>query len=371
MNLVDLELADFRSFATASFRPEPEGITVVTGPNGAGKTTLLEAVAYLGIQRSFRATPREALVRTGQERAVLRARLNENRREVLVEAEIVPGGRSRAQLNRQPARPRDLARAVPVTVFCPDDLGLVQGGPARRREVLDDGLAVLDPMTGALVEQVERILRQRGALLRQSGGRLSPEVAQTLDVWDERLATTGDRLASAREELARAVEPLLDESYASLAGVGAERPGEPLVELRYVRSWEGTLASALAVVRGDDVRRGVSTVGPHRDDLEIRLAGRDSRVQASQGEQRCLALALRLAVHRLLLQRSGQVPILLLDDVFSELDPRRSAALLRELPMGQALLTTATPLPAGAQVARVVDVATVGERPGWQERTPA
>ena len=371
MQLVELELCDFRSFAAATFRPEATGITVIVGPNGSGKTTLLEAVGYLGTQRSFRATPREALVRTGEDHAVVRARLQEDRREVLVEADIVPGGRSRAQVNRQAARSRrDLAKAVPVTIFCPDDLGMVQGAPARRRALLDDALALLDPMSAALVDQVERILRQRASLLRQAGGRSTPEVLQSLEVWDERLGTAGGHLVEAREELVGTLGPLLEHSYSALAGRGSPPPG-PLTDLAYRRSWEGPLTEALVGARRDDLRRGVSTIGPHRDDLAIALGGRDSRIQASQGEQRCLALALRLAVHRLVTERLGQPPILLLDDVFSELDPTRSSALLRELPAGQALLTTATPVPATTAVAAVVDVATVGQRPGWTERTPA
>ena len=371
MNLVELELSDFRTFAEASFRPEPQGITVISGPNGSGKTTLLEAVGYLGTQRSFRGSPREALVRTGAERAIIRASLREENHNLLVEAELVPGGRSRIQLNRQPARTRrELTRAVPVTVFSPDDLALVQGPPAGRRDVLDDALSLLEPMGGALVEEVERILRQRGALLRQSGRRAGADVLQSLDVWDQRLADAGTELANKREDLVTNLAPVVERAYRALAEVGPDRPSL-LVRLAYRRSWSAELADALAQVRQDDLRRGVSTTGPHRDELVIELDGRDGRTQASQGEQRCLALALRLAVHQLVTGRLGQPPILLLDDVFSELDPRRSQALLRELPVGQALLTTASPLPEEASAASVVDIATIGRRSGQAEKTPA
>jgi DNA replication and repair protein RecF len=368
MSLDRLELVDFRSFARGVLEPDPAAATVLTGPNGAGKTTVLEAVAYLGLQRSFRGAPREVLVRAGCERAVVRAELRSGEAPVLVEAEVAVAGRSRAQVNRQPARSRAvLAEAVPVTVFSPDDLGIVQGGPARRRDVLDDALRQVDPRSGALVDEVERVLRQRAALLRQAGGRLGREVADTLEVWDERLSSAGTALVTAREVLVAELEPAVAGSYAGLASGGREAPhagARAGVTLAYRRSWEGDLATALAAARTDDVRRAATTVGPHRDELELGIGGHPARLQASQGEQRCLALAVRLAVHRLVTGRTGAAPILLLDDVFSELDPSRSCALVRELPAGQSLVTTAVPLPAGVTVGATVDVRELGCRPG-------
>lgn len=346
--------------------PWPEGATVLTGPNGSGKTTLLEAMAYLGSQRSFRGAPREAMVRGGCRRAVVRGVLHAEEALVLVEAEVSPAGRQRAQVNRQPVRSRAvLAEAVPVTVFCPGDLGLVQDGPARRRELLDEALLVVDRRTGGLVDEVERILRQRGALLRHMTDRLDPDAASTLDVWDTRLAASGSELAVAREALVEELGPLVAESYGGLAGGGARTggAGRGEVTLAYHRSWEGDLGPALAAMRREDVRRGMTTVGPHRDELELAIAGRPARTEASQGEQRSLALALRLAVHRLATARTGAAPVLLLDDVFSELDPLRSRALVHELPNDQALVTTAVPLPAGVLVAGAVDVRELGCRP--------
>jgi len=357
-----LTLEDFRIFEWCRFAPDPEGTTVITGPNGTGKTTVLEAVAYLGTQRSFRGSQREAMVRSGRDTAVIRAELTRAGLPLLVEAEVAAQGRSRAQVNRQAVRTRrELAEAVPVTVFSPEDLGIVQGAPGRRRELLDDALRILDPKAAAVLDEVDRVLRQRGALLRQCGGRLGPEIASTLDVWDERLAAAGTELAEARAELARALQPPVAGAYAALArpGPGAARGGGPgpstEAAIAYRPTWEGPLAEALARARLDDVRRGATTVGPHRDDLVLSVGGRDARVQASQGEQRCLALALRLGVHRLVTERLGVPPILLLDDVFSELDPVRSHALVTEIPAGQALLTTAVPLPAGVEVAGVLD----------------
>jgi DNA replication and repair protein RecF len=359
VSLEHLHLLDFRAYGEATFSPDVEGTTVISGPNGTGKTTLLEAVGYLGTQRSFRGATREVMVRNGCDRAFVRAELQRDGLPLLVEAELSVQGRSRAQVNRQPTNSRrDLATAVPVTVFSPEDLGVVQGGPARRRELLDDALSLLDPRAASLADEAERILRQRGALLRQSGGRLSPEIETSLDVWDERLAEAGDALAEARRELALRLQPSVTESYEALA----QTTGAP-VTLVYRQSWEGPLSSALVASRRDDLRRGSSTVGPHRDDLLVTLAGRDTRTQGSQGEQRCVALALRLAIHRLVGEHNGALPILLLDDVFSELDPARSKALLTQLPKGQTLLTTAVPLPDGVEVSAVVDATELGIRP--------
>jgi DNA replication and repair protein RecF len=331
------------------------------GANGAGKTNLLEAIGWLATLSSFRGAPNEALVRVGAARAVVRAEGDRDGRALLVEAELPTRGRTRVQVNRQPLRrTRDLLGALRVSVFSPDDLLLVKGGPAERRRLLDEALVALSPRWDALQGDVERVLRQRGALLKQAGGRLGPDVATTLDVWDAKLASAGSELARGRGELVATLEPVVTKAHDQLALSRSE------VGLAYEASWAGSagdlsaerLAAALSAARQDDVRRGVSTVGPHRDELVLRLAGLPARLYASQGEQRTLALALRLAVHATVADRVGTPPILLLDDVFSELDPTRTEALVAHLPAGQALLTTAGDLPSGMQAdatVRVVD----------------
>jgi DNA replication and repair protein RecF len=188
---------------------------------------------------------------------------------------------------------------------------------------------------------------------------VSADVASTLDVWDQRLADAGKILVTARERLVNALEQYVGPAYGRLAGT----PERVLVTQHYVRSWDGELLDALVAHRTDDLRRGVNTVGPHRDDLHLSLEGREARTHASQGEQRCLALALRIGVHQLVVAKTPLVPTLLLDDVFSELDPDRSRALVAELPEGQAILTTAAPLPSGISVAQVVDIAQVVQAP--------
>ena len=351
-----VELADFRMFHAASVSPETEGTTVIAGPNGTGKTSILEALAYLGTRRSFRGAPPEALVRGGSERAIIRADIERRDSPTLVEAEIVTGGRGRTKVNRKAATSRTaLAGAAPCTVFSPEDLAIIRGGPRGRREVLDDALALLDTEGARAADETERVLRQRAALLRQAGGRATREVDTTLDVWDQRLADAGKVLVAARERLVGELESPVGPTYGALAG--SDDPA--LLRMRYQRSWAGDLLDALGACRADDLRRGVNTIGPHRDDLLLVLDGREARTHASQGEQRCVALALRLGVHHLVCAKTPLVPTLLLDDVFSELDPGRSRALVAELPAGQALLTTAAPLPRGVDVARVLAVETL------------
>jgi DNA replication and repair protein RecF len=326
---------------------------VLIGDNGQGKTNVLEALGYAATLSSFRGVPIDALIQEGHPRAVVRAELDAAGREVLVEAELTPNGRGRVAVNRQPLRrARDLVGLVRVSVFAADDLELVKGGPAARRHYLDDLLVARHPKQAALVSDVDRILRQRNALLRQAGGRATPDTVATLDVWDERFASAGDELGAARERLVERLEPALAKAYEQVAGQPLE------VAARYEPPWRGDgLAAALRHARDDDLRRGVTTVGPHRDEIGLRLRGLAARTQASQGEQRSLALALRLAAHATVIEDTSETPVLLLDDVFSELDATRAEALLAHLPAGQALLTTATAVPPAARPDLVVHVA--------------
>lgn len=349
MELTTLWLADFRSYHEVEVRFSP-GFTALVGSNGMGKTNLLEALSLLSTTRSFRGAPPEAMVRVGAERAVVRAQGRRDDRDVLIELELPRQGRSRVQVNRQRLRrTRDLLGALRTTVFTPDDLALVKEGPALRRQYLDDLLVALEPPTDQLLSDLDRVLRQRGALLKQLGGRIDESAGYTLDVWDDKLARLGAQLTSERRTLLDALGPRVEEAYRQLAGSDAA------VGLSYRPSWSPPdLAAALADARRDDVRRGVTTVGPHRDDVLIELDGLPARTQASQGEQRTLALALRLAGHRLVAQRLDETPLLLLDDVLSELDPARAQALLDHLPPGQVVITSAQPLPASARTDRLL-----------------
>jgi DNA replication and repair protein RecF len=347
-----LWLTDFRSYTSVEL-DLADGLTAVLGDNGHGKTNLLEALGYLATLRSFRGAATDALIRVGAERAVVRAEGTRDGRELLLEAEIVAGGRNRILVNRQKlTRARDLLGALRVTVFSPDDLALVKGGPGERRRYLDDVLVALHPRYDALQADVERILRQRNALLKQcaGGSRFDESAAFTLDVWDAKLAEAGTQLGEARRDLVERLQPALGAAYAALASTSA-------VTAAYDAPWLDTgLGTALAAARADEVRRGLTLAGPHRDDLAVHLDGLPARTHASQGEQRSLALALRLAGHALVTAETGSPPVLLLDDVFSELDPERSDALLAHLPAGQAILTSAAGLPPRAQPDLVVRI---------------
>jgi DNA replication and repair protein RecF len=346
-----LWLTDFRNYATAEVRLAP-GLTAIVGDNGEGKSNLLEALGWLTTLSSFRGAPTDALVRTGATSAVVRAEAERDGRELLLEAQIQPSGRNRVQVNRQPLRrARDLLGSLRATVFTPDDLEIVKGGPSERRRYLDDVLVALAARNDALRGEVDKVLKQRNALLKQAGGRLDEGAAFTLDVWDAKLASSGSALADARAALLERMQPVLAATYDALA----RKPA--VVTATYDAPWRvGGLEAALAESRAMDVRRGVSTVGPHRDEVQFAIGGLPARTHASQGEQRTLALALRLASHRVVTDETGTPPILMLDDVFSELDPDRSAALLANLPAGQTLLTTAGGLPPQASPDAVLRV---------------
>jgi DNA replication and repair protein RecF len=346
-----LWLQDFRSYVTTEVEFSP-ALTVIMGDNGQGKTNLLESVGYLALSRSFRSAPTEALVRRGAEVAVVRAEAVRSDRQLLIEAEVRAGGRSRVQVNRQRVqRTRELLDVLQVSVFTPDDLHLVKDGPAGRRKYLDDGAAALRTRHEATRSEYERVLRQRSALLKQARGRLTDDIRTTLAVWNTKLVESGEELVAARLELLGAVGPRLSQAYDDVAG----RPSQ--VMARYVSAWRDQgLQATLEAVADDEIRRGVTLAGPHRDDLELTIDGLPSRTHASQGEQRSLALALRLAVHRTVAEERGTAPVLLLDDVFSELDPARSEALLASLPPGQTIVTTAAPIPAQARADLVLEI---------------
>lgn len=346
MKLGRLWLHDFRTYSDLEL-PLADGLTAIVGANGAGKTNLLEAIGLLATLKSFRGAPTESLIRKGADRAVVRAEGERDGRSVLIELELAKG-RTRSQVNRQRlARTRDLLGALRVTVFAPDDLALVKEGPAVRREYLDDLLISLQPSADAICSDFDRVVRQRNALLKNvpvRGGRpaLDETMSATLDVWDMQFASLGEQLVELRYSVLTDLVPLVSQSYEQLAGRAAE------VVANYRTSWGSeALASALDRERSNDLRRRTSTVGPHRDEISLSLNGFASRTEASQGEQRTLALALRLAGHRLVSERIGEPPLLLLDDVFSELDPRRSRALLDSLTSGQTIITSASDLPAG------------------------
>ncbi|MCY3785632.1 MAG: DNA replication and repair protein RecF [bacterium] len=346
-----MQASDFRLHESIEFRPA-EGLTVVRGPNGAGKTSLLEAVGYLASLSSFRGAAAADLVRAGAPAAIIRGEFSTGGRRLLVEASVPVAGRARVQVNRQPLhRAADLCEKLPVLVFQPDDLMIVKGPPAARRDAVDDAVVTLRPRVGEQRRRLTTCLRQRNALLRQAGAAKADDATRrSLDVWDDRLGEAADAWAGHRRWVIGELQPRMERFFGRLTGAAAAP-----VEMSYEPRWlERGLAAALAESREEDLRRGVTTVGPHRDDIEWRVGPLAARTHASQGNQRSLALAYRLALHEAL-SAAGE-PLLLLDDVFSELDAARTERLLELLPAGQTVLATAGDIPPAARPALVVSV---------------
>lgn len=344
MQLVWLELRNFRSYESLTFRPEP-GVNVLVGPNGAGKSSVLEAIGYLATLSSFRRAPEGSLVGERADVAIARGEFVSGGGGTVIEVETPRTGRRRVLLNGKGVQGRAaVAAAASVVAFLPDDLDLVKRGPAYRREYIDDVAAQAWPAAGAEQSDYERALRQRNALLRKEGRRAD---GPTLDVWDERVSLLGAKILARRLAAAALLEPAVAGLYLEL-GEGSERFG-----WSYLSSGLGKLAApstgdlveplrrAMAAARHDDLERRTTTVGPHRDDLVMLLDGRDARTRASQGEQRSIALGLRLAAFQLLSDHRGSPPVLLLDDVFSELDADRGERLVGHLPEAQVFVTSA------------------------------
>ena len=342
MHVSWLELRDFRCYEELSFVPDP-GVNVLVGDNGMGKTSVLEAIGYVGMVKSFRGVPDDALVRDGSSAAVVRAGVGGAATETTFECELPAEGRRTVLLNgKRPQRMADVMLAIPVVAFLPDDLDVVKRGPAMRRDYLDDLGSGLWPQAGADRTEYDRTLRQRNTLLRQEGRSTD---ATSLDVWDERLAVAAAGMLQHRRAVAAALQPHLTDAYEVVGGSGDLR-------WSYRSTWgsdgvHDTAALVQAMLRalGDrrtkdmDVR--TTTVGPHRDEPELLLDGRSTRTRASQGEQRTVALAMRIGAHRVIEDVRDTAPVLLLDDVFSELDPDRASRVLSLIPSGQVFVTTA------------------------------
>jgi len=341
-----LSLIGFRSYVNLEWRPDP-GVNVLTGPNGAGKTNVLEAIAYLAALRSFRSSPETALIGDEAEEAVVRSGIAGAERRRLIEIEIRREGRRRAQVDKSALRrASDLLGVLRVVAFLPDDLDFVKRGAAHRRDLLDDVAVQLWPAAYLDQLELERSLRQRNAFLK--AGDTDQAV---LAVWDSRLAHAAGRVIARRWKVMKTLGPHLAESYADIAGDGA------VADFTYTCSWADgelkrasageyadTVNEALEVSHRRDYERRMTTVGPHRDEPGFVIDGRDARAYGSQGEQRTMALAVKLSAHRAIAEAVGEPPVLLLDDVFSELDPARSEALAEALPSeAQTIITSARP----------------------------
>ena len=339
-----IEIRDFRPYHHVRLELS-EGLTVLTGPNGSGKSSVLEACGCLAGMQSFRGASLADLVRVGAPVAVLRGEFWAQERYVLVETEIAQ--RRRILLDKSPlTRSGDLEKLVSVVVFQPDDLEIPKGSPSVRRAACDEAVVGLFPFASELLSSLNNCLKQRNALLRrfssqQQRSTLDESIAHSLDIWDERFADIGTRWAELRKGALAEIQPYMAGKFTQL-----NPPGAREIVLSYEPEWlETGLLQSLQNMRQTDLARASTSVGPHRDDIFWRIDGMAVRTHASQGQQRALVLAFRLALHSALAERFGKMPVLMLDDVFSEMDMTRQELLLDLLPNCQVLLTTAGVLP--------------------------
>lgn len=349
-----LTLADYRSYVTADV-PLGAGVTLFFGANGQGKTNLVEAIEYLSTMSSHRVSSEIPLVRAGAERAIVRARVRaglDDDRAIQLEIEITPGKSNRAKLNRSPLpRAREIIGALRTVLFSPEDLAIVKGDPSTRRHFIDALVLNRWPRMAGVRSDYERVLKQRNSLLKSLAGKSrraadDEYAASTLDVWDSQLATVGAELLEARLDTLRELMPHASAAYADIAPTnneatatyktGLELPAEPpsrqqLVEL---------LLASLTERRRDEIQRGVSLVGPHRDDITLNLGPLPAKGYASHGESWSYALALKLGSYQLL-RADGIEPVLVLDDVFAELDTTRRERLAASVAGAEQVLVTA------------------------------
>lgn len=356
VGLHELELRNFRLFHEFRFTPDLEAVTVLLSPNGTGKTSVLEAVYALATASSFRTSTASDMIRSGEHLSEVHGVVFQRARRVQVDLTLTRGVRNttkRMLVNGQRPRSRsDLSQALPLTVFTPEGVDIVRQGPENRRVFLTNLLTDADLSTGDVIERFNRLLSQRNAILRSlQNEHPTSQQRDELDAWSSDLSRVAEQLVEIRRGVLGELAPLVRHYYEELAHDGLS------VDIEYEQSWQGNLIDAFARSFNDDRYRGHTTIGPHRDDIALTLDGRDARRQSSQGEQRSLALALRLAGHELVKLKRGVDPLLLLDDVFSELDPLRSDRLLQLLPAGQTLVTTASPLPSAMSPAAIINLA--------------
>ncbi|MFN3708365.1 DNA replication/repair protein RecF [Microcella sp.] len=356
MHVTHLSLANFRNYARAELALAA-GPTLLVGRNGQGKTNLVEAISYPSLGGSHRVAGDAALVRAGEDAAIVRMRVAHDDRAIVVELQLNKSGTNRAQVNGSVVRMRELPRYVHTVLFAPEDLALVRGEPSGRRAFLDALVVQRSPRMAGTIGDYERVLRQRNSLLKSArASRLSADTLTTLDVWDERLVTLGVEIMAARMALVAELRPHLAAGYSAVAGddhaatmgmrhsaadPGGDAPLDDRDELDTDRAAE-QFRFSLAERRRAELERAITLVGPHRDDLVLTLNDLPARTHASHGESWSYALALKLAAARVL--RADAVagdPIVILDDVFAELDEGRRERLADAVADFEQVLITA------------------------------
>ena len=353
MRVTHLHLVDFRSYPDQEIEFGPR-VTTLVGRNGHGKTNVVEAVRYLSHLSSHRVAADAPLIRQGAERAVVRARVEKSGRSLAIEVSLNPGKANTARLGRSAAKPRDLLGALRTVVFAPEDLSLVKGDPAGRRSFMDELCVALQPALAGDLADYDRVLRQRSSMLKTAKNARGD--LTMLDIWDEKLAGLGGRILAARLRAVRSLGPHVTDAYAAVAPDGGECTIAYATALSSHAQWDDQADAAtlsmlllerLQEVRPKELDRGLTLAGPHRDDLDIQLGTMPAKGYASHGESWSCALALRLGTYALLTDEGGPdgdddgEPVLILDDVFAELDSGRRAALVERLADASQVLITA------------------------------
>ena len=347
-----MELTDFRNHPKTRVEDVPEGLIAAVGANGEGKTNLLEGIAFLFFLVSPRASSTEPLVRRGAEAAYLRGEIQTVGGRVLVEVEIPGHGANKVQVNRSPVRrKRDLRRQVRAAFFGPEDLDVVRGDPSQRRRFMDEAVTSLWPLKESALTAYDRTLRQRNRLLKEWEGRGAPA---DLEAWDAEMVQNGSALLRLRGDAVARLSPGAQEEFAALSGSGLACEYRPSV---WGENLEEAFRARLAERRSDELTRRTSLVGPHRDDLELAVRDLGARAFASHGEAWAAALCLRLGLGSAIQAEVGEAPVLLLDDPFSALDPRRGGQVAERLAgRGQVVVTVADEAHVPAKAEAVWDV---------------
>lgn len=341
MFLSYLQLTNFRSYENLELRLTP-GTTTYVGSNGEGKTNIVEAIGFLAYLRSHRTSSDNPLIKLGYEKAYIRAKVETAGREELLEVEINQGRANRARINQQPVRStRELLGHLRAVLFTPEDLSLVKGDPTERRDFLDTLLISRTPRYAGVIADYEKALKQRNVLLKNRPHD------RDLIPWDEHLARYGAQLIAARLQLISDLMPYVIDSYQNISEgdqISATYKSSQDLQGKTAVELEGEIASLIPNLRRAELERGVTLVGPHRDDLLLTLGPTPVKGYASQGESWSYALALRMGAYQLLSNEGGGVgaqPVLILDDVFAELDSLRRGALLSLIDESEQVFVTA------------------------------